>query len=196
MAGERRALLLNGAHSGDDLLLNVEQIVVGEFERAGWRVEPVRLDEQKVAYCTGCFNCWVKNPGECIIRDDNRSINARIIESDALILLSRVTFGGYSSALKRMMDHLIPLVLPFFQRIDGEIHHQPRYRHYPDLFGVGILNQPDDNAARLFQALIERNTRNFHGSRSGSVIVTAQAVADDGPRQIHAGLGAFVEVLA
>lgn len=24
----------------------------------------------KIEYCRGCFGCWVKKPGECILNDD------------------------------------------------------------------------------------------------------------------------------
>jgi hypothetical protein len=73
-----------------------------------------------------------------------------------------VTFGGYSAELKKMLDRMICLVLPFFTKVNGEVHHARRYDRYPRLVGVGVLPARDAESERLFAALVARNAINMH----------------------------------
>jgi hypothetical protein len=33
--------------------------------------------------CCGCFNCWIKTPGKCVIEDDYTIMPKLFIENDA-----------------------------------------------------------------------------------------------------------------
>jgi hypothetical protein len=156
------ALILNGALAGDAELDGLEAMLRRELSAAGCRSEAVVLRETPIAYCQGCFECWIKTPGMCKTQDAGRDIAAAVIRSDLLVLLSPITFGGYSSELKKALDRSIGLVLPFFTRIDGEVHHRPRYDRFPALLAVGVLPEPHAEEERIFQALVARNARNMH----------------------------------
>jgi multimeric flavodoxin WrbA len=93
-----------------------------------------------------------------------------VIRSDLVIFLTPVTFGGYSSVLKKAVDRLICLISPFFTKIGGEIHHQARYDSYPMMMGIGLLPQPDPGQAALFTRLIARNALNFHAPAQAAVV--------------------------
>ena len=97
--------------------------------------------------CIGCFGCWVQTPGECLIDDAARQIAPAIIGSDLVIYLTPVTFGGYSSELKKALDRCICLILPFFTKIDGEMHHKPRYDRYPGCSGWACCPRPTRRAS-------------------------------------------------
>jgi multimeric flavodoxin WrbA len=120
------------------------------------------LCDEKIAFCTGCFGCWIKTPGECVINDAGRAITREFIESDLAVFLTPVTFGGYSAELKKALDRLIPILSPFFITIDGESHHKKRYKHYPRLAVIGLLPAADAEAATVFQTLVSRNAINMH----------------------------------
>jgi NAD(P)H-dependent FMN reductase len=122
--------------------------------------------EQKIGNCAGCFFCWVRSPGLCTTNDDNRAIAAKIVQSDLAIYLTPVTFGGYSSALKCMVDHQIQNILPFFVTIGGEIHHQQRYGHYPNALVIGWMDTPDAAAEAVFRHLVKRNAINMYARTS------------------------------
>lgn len=160
-----KAVILNGASPTDTHVHHLHHLIVTELQQIGWDVDGFTLHDNKIAYCVGCFKCWIQTPGECIAKDDHRDINAAVINSDALILLTPVVFGSYSAELKRMMDHFIPLIMPFFQRIDGETHHEKRYASYPDLFGIGVQAQANAAQADIFHRLVRRNAINMHANR-------------------------------
>ncbi|HJN16519.1 MAG TPA: NAD(P)H dehydrogenase, partial [Armatimonadota bacterium] len=92
--------------------------------------------------------------------------------ADILALLTPVTFGGYSSHLKRMLDRLIPNILPFFDKIDGRIHHKARYERYPSMAVAGVLPEPDAEAEAIFRKLVSRNAKNHHAPVHAVEIIT------------------------
>lgn len=161
-----KALILDGSHPNDPTGERVKATLMAKLQTRGWDVEYVLLREKKIGNCAGDFFCWVRSPGICNIDDDNREIAAAIVHSDLLVYLTPVTFGGYSSALKRMVDHQIPNVLPFFARVNGETHHQKRYARYPDFLTVGWMDAPDAQAEAVFRHLAWRNAVNMYAKTS------------------------------
>lgn len=35
-------------------------------------------------YCIGCFGCWLKTPGRCVIKDDFQTMGERLAASDEI----------------------------------------------------------------------------------------------------------------
>ena len=52
------------------------------------------LSAQRIANCAGCFGCWTKTPGKCVIRDDPASIYPLIAQSDTVLYISRLAYGA------------------------------------------------------------------------------------------------------
>jgi len=105
------------------------------------------------------------------VDDSAREIARRFIQSDLVVFLTPLTFGGYSSGLKKALDRIICLVSPLFMRIDGEVHHRPRYERYPRLLGLGVLRQADDESEGIFHTLVSRNAINMHAPAQGSAVI-------------------------
>lgn len=156
------AVLLDGSYQRDDASVGVATELTALLEAAGWTTNHIRLHELDIRPCNGCFGCWVKTPGQCQIQDDAPAVTREIIQSDLMVLLTPVTFGGYSSELKKALDRSICLVSPFFSNIAGETHHLPRYDTYPRLLGLGLVESPDEQAREIFRGLVGRNALNIH----------------------------------
>ncbi len=146
--------------------------VSSELNNRGWSVEIIHLSKEKIATCMGCFGCWLKTPGICILGDKGQDIAKKVIQSHLMVLVTQITFGGYSYHLKKMVDRFIPNVLPFFINVDGEIHHQKRYEKNPDILAIGYLSQNDPESELIFRTLIKRNSINFHSLQNHVEIVT------------------------
>ena len=116
-----KAVILNGSGKDDEALESIHNIIVNELTGIEWEVESFILRDLKIAYCLGCFECLLKTPGVCRFKDDGREIVRHIIQSDLFILFTPVTFGGYSAELKKALDRIICLILPFFMKINGVI---------------------------------------------------------------------------
>ena len=89
------------------------------------------------APCCGCFKCWLKNAGFCIMKDSLQHIGALIGQSDPLIIVSQCCYGGYSSPVKAILDRAIGGSLPFFTWRGGQTHHISRYPHRKLLREIG-----------------------------------------------------------
>ena len=134
----KKVVILDGSGAFDQDLAPVQGRLSAVLKQDDSQIQTFPLCEMKLAHCLGCFGCWVKTPGMCVEDDAGRQIAKAIIQSDATVLFTPVTFGGYSPDLKRMMDHFIQLIPPHFAMDHGEVHHPPRYAHRPRLMMVGV----------------------------------------------------------
>ena len=176
-----KAAIFYGAIEGNGALKTVQEIVGDELVKAGWDIDVLDFCKTEIAACLGCFGCWLKTPGICVINDAGRDVTKAYVQSDMTVYLTPVTFGGYSSALKKAVDRLIPSVSPHFMKINGETHHRPRYEKYPRLIAIGVLHHADAESERIFKTLVERNAINMHSPAHASCIV----LEDDWSDQIR-----------
>lgn len=115
---------------------------------AGHEVKHLVLREYDLRYCTGCFGCWVKTPGECVTQDDGPQIRADVLHCDFLLWAAPLVNGYPSAKLKQMMDKSIPLIHPYIAVVHGEAHHRKRYDRYP-LAGLLVGPEADTDAEDL-----------------------------------------------
>ena len=167
-----KSLLLNGTKDPDSEIDVLYQSLVDELNQRGWDINSLILREFNIAPCQGCFDCWVKTPGVCRIDDFSRELTGEMVHSDLIIHFTPITFGGYSSELKKAVDRFIPVLLPFFQKIDGEIHHKFRYKTRPSIIVIGYLEEPNPEYERTFRSLINRNSFNMGAPIHESLIYT------------------------
>jgi len=189
-----KALVLDGSVERDDTLNVIREAFVNKLESIGWNVHVVILRDTKISDCLGELGCFARTPGICIIDDDGRDIAMKMVQSNLMVLLTPVTFGGYSSELKKALDRLVSNVSPFFRKIDGEVHHKPRYERYPRLIAVGVLRDPDEESERIFKTLVDRNAINFYSpAHAAGVILRTQGSREMREKiealLIQAGLG-------
>ncbi|MCL2508313.1 MAG: NAD(P)H-dependent oxidoreductase [Oscillospiraceae bacterium] len=114
--------------------------------------------------CVGCFCCWLKNPGECIIPDRGQQFCHLLAKADAFTIVSRCFYGGLSPDVKATLDRFIGHVLPWFTTVNGEMHHVPRYDRKVKLTYhlYGDITEPErETALRLAAA----NAVNLHAAR-------------------------------
>lgn len=95
-----------------------------------------------------------------------------------------MVFGGYSYHLKKALDRFICFALPFFHEVGGETHHLCRYDLDPRLVVIGHLPCRDEEAAKVFGEMVERNVRNLQTAGASS----AAMLAGDGPEDVAAAL--------
>ncbi|MDR2386038.1 MAG: flavodoxin family protein [Deltaproteobacteria bacterium] len=107
----------------------------------------------KVNHCQGCFGCWVKSPGRCVIKDRGSDFAPLLAKHDLVTVISRLVFGGFSGPVKAIIDRSIAFILPFFEYRNGQMFHTRRY--------------PTSPSFRYF----------FHGQNFGSNLLTAKKLA-------------------
>ncbi len=127
-----------GNASFDDYLKSLSNVLMSD----GHTVTVFELRALDIKYCTGCWGCWVKTPGECAVKDESRDVRRAAIHSDLVLWASPVMMGFYSALLKKVADKFIPLVHPYIVVDQGEAHHRARYDKYP-LFGLLLEKSAD-----------------------------------------------------
>jgi hypothetical protein len=149
--------------------------LAGALADLGHKTEILTLREKQIAPCLGCFGCWVKTPGECVVDDAGRDVARAIARCELLAYFTPVTFGGVSSELKKALDRMIPNISPFFARVSGETHHRTRYARPPRLLALGTLPAPDRAAEAVFKTLVERNALNLRSAHTAAAVVVRGA---------------------
>ena len=135
--------------------------VENAIKQAGHRVQTVELSADELKPCVGCFGCWVKTPGLCVITKDRANeIAHSLMGSDAVVLLSHVVYGGFSADVKAFLDRSIQNILPFFETHRGQMHHKMRYGRFPAWVAVGY-GESTAEEREIFRALAERNALNM-----------------------------------
>ena len=118
------------------------------------------LSSMKIAGCIGCFGCWTKTPGSCIIRDDAVKIYPLIAECDQIVYISRIRYGGYDSVMKTILERSIPIQKAFLRVLNGETHHLQRNVKQKEALIIDYGTE-DPQEQTLFLELAQRNAYNM-----------------------------------
>jgi len=156
--------VFSGSHKGREgnTLIMVEEFLKGA-EEAGAETENIILAEKKINYCRGKFECWIKTPGNCTIRDDMDDLLPRFMASDIVVFACPVYFDNVPSLMKNFVDRLSPVLLPHFEE-DGkdEYRHSKRYEKYPKLVVISNAGLPGKTNFDVESLFFRRLARTFH----------------------------------
>ena len=119
------------------------------------------LSSLKIANCVGCFGCWTRQPGKCVIRDDAVTVYPLIAESRNIIYVSRVKYGGYDTIMKTMLERAIPVQQAFIRIHHGETHHVQRDVKPKKAVIIAYVAKNDEEK-QVFRSLIDRNASNMN----------------------------------
>lgn len=156
-----KALILSDKEFRTKQYEALSELVIGHLKKKGFETEEYAIGREDLAFCMGCFGCWVKKPGECVISDQIASINYKYINSDVTIYLSPVIFGQFSANIKNALDRWLPNILPFFERRpDGSTIHPGRYKSYAKQIIIGYGDDLEPEDAKLFEDIIKKHRRN------------------------------------
>ena len=104
------------------------------------------------APCSGCFACWLKNTGFCVMDDSLKHAGALIGQSDPLII--------NSPGVKAVLDRAIGVSLPFFTWRGGQTHHIGRYPQRK-LLRILFYGDCTESERQTATELAERNRLNL-----------------------------------
>ncbi len=131
------------------------------FPKADKRLHIIS-DTGNIRNCIGCFGCWIKTPGKCVLRDEYNNIGVIFAQAENVFIISRCYYGGYSPFVKNILDRSIPYLLPFFKIMNNETHHKRRYKNNLQFsvyfYGDKITIQERKTA----QDLVKANALNFN----------------------------------
>lgn len=98
-----------------------------------------------------------------MIPDEYQRMGELAAKAGELTIISKCSFGSYSSFVKNVLDRSISYVLPFFEIREGEMHHRKRYDNQflmrVIFYGSDITEEEKETAKELVKA----NAANLHG---------------------------------
>jgi multimeric flavodoxin WrbA len=158
-----RITILNGNPDPDNFKFEGYLKSLADLLRAkNHQVSLLALRALDIKYCTGCWSCWWKTPGQCPTEDGSREVCRSWVNSELVLLASPVRMGFFTALLKSALDKIIPLALPYIEMNQGEYHHRLRYPRQPKL--AVLLEKDEDTDPEdldIINTVIRRNTINF-----------------------------------
>jgi multimeric flavodoxin WrbA len=119
--------------------------------------DSVICDKQTIHNCIGCFGCWIKTPGQCVIKDGYETMGAQLARTKELIVISRMNYGGLSPFVKNVFDRSISYLHAYFKIRNKEMHHRRRYDNVIRLrvifYGEDITQEEKDTANGYMEAV-------------------------------------------
>lgn len=119
----------------------------------------------RYAPCQGCFGCWTKHPAECFMKDKLRQVCRVLGQADELVIVTRNLYGGYSAAIKNVLDRSIGTSTPLSTYRGRQMHHTLRYGTH-DLWRVIVYGDVTEAEKDTFRLVAKRNALNDGFTRS------------------------------
>jgi multimeric flavodoxin WrbA len=122
-------------------------------------------DNGKILPCVCCFSCWIKTPGQCVIKDGYENMGLLLSKCQRLIIVSKCVYGSYSPFAHNVLDRSIPYLSPYFRIINGETHHQNRYDNSV-ILSVYFYGEIADCEKETAEKLVKANGINFYAKKT------------------------------
>ena len=115
-----KVLVINGSPKGSDS--NTMRLTRAFLEGMGEAdIREIIVANSRIAGCKGCFCCWNKTPGKCVIADDMQYVIDSEIWADVIIWSFPLYYFSVPGGLKNLIDRQLPMSLPFMtERTDGK----------------------------------------------------------------------------
>jgi len=151
-----RVLALNSSprssrHSKTELLLT--QLVDG-MRNAGVNVEVVALRNKRIKDCRGCYTCWTKTPGQCVLKDDMTvELFPKLLRSDLVVHATPLYFHSMNGIMRRFVERTLPSMQPFFEQNDCRTYHPLRHQ-LPKAVWLSVCGFPEESEFNMLSALL------------------------------------------
>lgn len=122
-------------------------------------IEIVHIARLNIKPCLGCFSCWTKTPGKCVINDDMQTLYTKIEAADVIVESFPLYFFGMPSGFKAAVDRCLPFMKTYLGTDDKDGHSSFHELRDPAMYGkklVLISTCGYVNAAPMYPALLKQ----------------------------------------
>lgn len=169
-----RVLLLNGSprREHSSTLTVAEAFTAGLCEAAGAESETVAISSLHITPCRGCFSCWSRTEGSCMIQnDDAPKMKQKLLDADVVIASFPLYFFGMPGQVKVFVDRMLSMLQTYRGHEVPPTScpaHSPRYAR-PNQKFVLISGCAYTESERVFDALLAQLDLIFGAGRYTAV---------------------------
>jgi multimeric flavodoxin WrbA len=124
-----KVLVINGSPRADSS--NSMKLTKAFLEGMGDNdIKEISVSRLNLLPCKGCFCCWSKTPGKCVINDDMNRVIEYELWADIIIWSFPLYYYNVPGPLKILIDRQLPMNLPYMtdrQDNAGSGSHPSRY---------------------------------------------------------------------
>jgi multimeric flavodoxin WrbA len=140
-----------GGHSKTELMLNY---LIDGMHDAGADVETITLRNKKIKDCRGCYTCWTKTPGQCVVKDDMTvDILPKLLQSDLAVYATPLYFHSMNGIMRRFMERTLPTMHPSEEQNERKTYHPMRYR-LPKSVWLSVCGFPEESEFNILSTLL------------------------------------------
>lgn len=173
----------------------VEELSRG-MQEAGAEFENIFLTNYVIQHCRGCFSCWIKTPGECVIKDDVKQLLPKLVSSDIVIFATPVYVDNVTGIMKNFMDRFLPLLNPHFEKDDGgESKHSLRHGKSPKVVVISNCGFPEQSHFQVLRLLFKRIARNMNSEVIAEIYRGGGGILEDPPLALKPFIWKYKKVL-
>jgi len=124
-----KILLINGSpRAGNSNTIKITNAFIdGLNQIKDNTIEKIDVYKKNIKPCVGCFGCWKKTPGKCVISDDMDVLYSKYYDSELIIWSFPLYFYGMPSQVKAFIDRLMPNNYPEIINDNGRARHPQRH---------------------------------------------------------------------
>ena len=124
-----KILLINGSPKGkkSNSYKLSQAFVEGLSNQSQTEYEELLVKDMDIKTCLGCFACWNKTPGVCVVKDEMKSVLEKMLWADVVIWSFGLYYFNVPGKMKLLIDRQLPLALPFMVSDSESGSHPTRY---------------------------------------------------------------------
>lgn len=124
------------------------------------KYDRVIFADGRYAPCQGCFKCWTKTPATCVLKDSLHEMCRIVGSADDLVIVTENWYGGYSPAVKNILDRSIGMSTPMSTYRGCQMHHTLRYGRQNSV-RIYVMGDISDKEIETWRLTIQRNALNW-----------------------------------
>ncbi len=124
-----KVLMINGSPKGkrSNSYKLATAFVEGIKDKTEVEYDELQVCTMDIKPCMGCFSCWNKTPGKCVIKDELTGFIDKYLWADIIIWSFGLYYFSVPGKMKNLIDRQLPLVLPFMVKDAESGSHPTRY---------------------------------------------------------------------